>query len=352
MTAGGGGYPANADSEHALFEHVRKEFGIGLVSKSKVHRGEDVGAVVLRGFAQDGASFAVKLSSRAPERGFLVSSHLAALGMRGIPTPLLARSGKPWSDFDGRQVSMTPWVRSRPAGGGMTPDQWRNFGALLAAVHAVDLPRSLQGELKHEDYRIPEASQVRALDTWVRGGEADHTQIGGADREDALSRALIGDWLAASDSIAVLLDRAQTLGQLLRSHRPQNVLCHGDSHVDNLLVDADEQVWLVDWDAVVFAPRERDLKFVLEGPTTTAPARPGHEVSFLNGYGPVDVDPVRLAYFRCAWALEDLGLFGADIVGERDRAHQERAHALDLFRGLLSPMGIVELALRSVRELG
>jgi len=33
--------------------------------------------------------------------------------------------------------------------------------------------------------------------------------------------------------------------------------CHGDPHLGNLLIGADHDVWLIDWDDAFTAPRER-----------------------------------------------------------------------------------------------
>ena len=43
------------------------------------------------------------------------------------------------------------------------------------------------------------------------------------------------------------------------------VLCHADLHAWNVLLDTDRQLWLVDWDETILAPKERDLMFVVGG---------------------------------------------------------------------------------------
>ena len=91
--------------------------------------------------------------------------------------------------------------------------------------------------------------------------------------------------------------------------------------------------------------------FVVEGVLADALVRPAEQAHFFAGYGAATVDPTHLAYYRCAWALEDLAGFAQEILHDPARTGAERARALRLFRSLLSPTGIVALAERALRDL-
>lgn len=130
------------------------------------------------------------------------------------------------------------------------------------------------------------------------------------------------------------------------------MLCHGDAHTANLLVDNDDQVWLLDWDEAVLAPRERDLMFVLDGVLADRLVAPLEQSWFFDGSGAVEVDPALLAYYRCSWAVQDIAGFAGRVLDGDQSWTQERAEALTLFQSLLTPTGIVELALRSLHEVG
>lgn len=134
------------------------------------------------------------------------------------------------------------------------------------------------------------------------------------------------------------------LGGQLRGRLLRDVLCHGDAHTANVLIDPDGQVWLIDWDDAVLAPQERDLMFVVHGVLADAPVSDREQSWFFEGYGPAELDPVRLGYYRCSGALQDLGGFAAVVLDDRQHSSEERAHALTNFRSLLWPSGIVELA--------
>jgi spectinomycin phosphotransferase len=90
--------------------------------------------------------------------------------------------------------------------------------------------------------------------------------------EDLLARALVRDWMSMADSLPVILDQVDALGERLRSaSAAPAVLCHGDAHIANVLLDDHGRLWLLDWDEVILAPRERDLMFVIGGVLADAP---------------------------------------------------------------------------------
>lgn len=90
--------------------------------------------------------------------------------------------------------------------------------------------------------------------------------------------------------------------------------------------------------------------FVVQGVIAAAPVSAREQSWFFEGYGPAELDPVRLGYYRCSWALQDIAGFASAVL--EPWRPRERAHALASFRSLLSPNGIVELALTSLRGLG
>jgi spectinomycin phosphotransferase len=152
--------------------------------------------------------------------------------------------------------------------------------------------------------------------------------------------------------VSTLLEQADGLGRELRTRHAPSVVCHGDPHLGNVLIGPDERVWLIDWDDAVLAPRERDFMFVIGGVLAFAPVSPEEQSWFFDGYGAADIDPDRLAYYRCTRALEDLAYPAAQVVDVHRYVEPKRADALSIVRGVLSPTGLVSLALSSLRDLG
>jgi spectinomycin phosphotransferase len=216
----------------------------------------------------------------------------------------------------------------------LSPGQWRQLGAAMRQVHTVPRTPRLTGMVRREAFRPSRRELIGELEALLTADQAPHDQAAGE-----LARL----WRARRGVIAELVGQADAMGrQLARSRLPQ-VLCHGDLHTWNVLVGADRQLWIVDWDEAILAPKERDLMFVVGG-IGGGLVRPQDTECFFQGYGEATVDRRLLTYYRIAWAVQDIAAYGEVALltpGLRDGTRQAAA------RGLLSlfePGSIVDIA--------
>ncbi|MEK8105938.1 phosphotransferase [Micromonospora sp. M12] len=247
-------------------------------------------------------------------------------------------------DHGGHRISVVPWVSDQRAlDGPMTSAHWRAYGAVLAAVHAAPVTGSSAGCCRRA---VP-----RTLDRGrdPRDGRAAARPGRGRPRGSAV-RGAGGVWSAAADRLGVLTSEIER-GAVDPLARPgSGVVCHGDPHLGNLLLGADGQVWLIDWDDAVLAPVECDLMFVLGGVLAFAPITAEQQKAVLAGYGNTDIDPARLAWFLAVRALDDLSDWTRQAL-ERDAEASDRSRAARIVRGLVSPVGLVTLADTAMRGL-
>ena len=71
---------------------------------------------------------------------------------------------------------------------------------------------------------------------------------------------------------------------------------------------------------------------------------PADTASFLDGYGQVTVDPTLLAYYRCAWAVQDVAAYGEQALPSPTAGEPTRQAAVEGFEDLFAPGNIVDLA--------
>jgi spectinomycin phosphotransferase len=102
---------------------------------------------------------------------------------------------------------------------------------------------------------------------------------------------------------------------------------------------------VIDWDEPVLAPKERDLMFVGAG-IGDRWNRPREAELFYQGYGPADVDPAAVAYYRYERIVVDVVLFCQEILLPRAPA-ADRERALAKLAGGFGPGSVVEIACRT-----
>jgi spectinomycin phosphotransferase len=143
------------------------------------------------------------------------------------------------------------------------------------------------------------------------------------------------------------LGRAEAFGRRLARKGPARVVCHTDIHTNNVLVAADQRIWIVDWDETMLAPRERDLMFVIGGGLRYDLVAPHQEELFFQGYGATTVDALAITYYRYALAVSDIGDVGEQVFFRPDLGPDSRRTAVERFLLLFQPGNNVAQALGS-----
>ncbi|WP_051365979.1 phosphotransferase enzyme family protein [Hamadaea tsunoensis] len=315
-----------------LFTWVHQDFGIELAGAEELDEGADPRATLWRATAVGGERYAIKLTSGGTPAALVLAAHLRARGVAGVPAPVAARDGKLFTMREGRRLSVVPWVGTgRAVTTGLDAGQWRALGVLFRRVHAAPPLDGLPCE-RHDPAPL--------LETFQRMDE----HIRGCTSADPLARSLRHLWYAYAADLETLVTRTARLGAALGRREAPAVVCHNDAHLGNILT-APGRVWLIDWDDAVLAPPERDLLFVVDGIFSSAPVTAAQQAAFFAGYGEISVDPERLTYYRCTRALEDLD-WALNVLDVEGRRPDDRTEALEIIEGLLSPTGLVALALR------
>ncbi|NIK56371.1 phosphotransferase [Kribbella shirazensis] len=295
------------------------DFGLDVVGLSPVVYGADVAAQVWKASTATN-TYAVKWSGAGTNTGHQVAAFLADSGVPGVPEMIRTTEGGLWSVHAKKRLTITPWIDGVRAGEtGLTDEQWSEYGVMLRRVHDAELPPRLRDALpkhSHIDAGTPAlAEEVRAR---LEAPEGD----------------------VAEELAAVWSQYEHVIADLLTNRPPApdgpRVVCHGDPHLGNVLVD--DGLHLIDWDDVIYAPREQDLMFMLGGMGDIGPTTPGQLDAFLAGYGPHLLDEDAVRYYRHVRALEDvIGWSHQAVTGP------DNAYALQVVEGVLAS-GLAALA--------
>lgn len=288
---------------------LRSEWGLATPSLTFLPVGADIASAAYRAFAPDGSSYFVKLRlGPFDELAALLPAWLATQGVREIIAPRPTLSGRPVAHTPDFSVLVYPFVAGHDAYEGVLSDaQWFSFGRAVRQYQDAALPQALADQLPRERYdpkwRLALRTAMKDLD--VTG------------RQDAVARRFVDFMVGRREQVLDLVDRTDRLAAALAADPPPCALCHTDLHPGNLLIRAGGDLFIVDWDAPLLAPRERDLMY--PGGAQGFPGRPPseEEALFYAGYGPVDVDVRALGYYRLERIIEDLAVISDQVLSPR-----------------------------------
>ncbi len=155
-------------------------------------------------------------------------------------------------------------------------------------------------------------------------------------------------WRDKRALILDLVERSQALARLMASRDLPCVLCHTDLHAGNVLLGARGDLAIVDWDAPLLAPKERDLMFI-GGGIGDIWTEPEESAAFYRGYGPTHIDALAMAYYRIERIVVDIAEYGMQIFGAQGSV-EDREVGLERLVGLFNPNPALDAANQSYRD--
>jgi spectinomycin phosphotransferase len=146
-------------------------------------------------------------------------------------------------------------------------------------------------------------------------------------------------------TIQRLVDHSEQLSQKIDPHKFQRVVCHADLHAGNVLLEDRGDLYIVDWEDPVLAPKERDLMFI-GGGVGNVWNQAREEELFYRGYGQVEIHPNLLAYYRLERILEDIAEYSQMLLF-KPVEDKDRQQMYQQFTDMFAPQGVVDIALHT-----
>ncbi|WP_433283339.1 phosphotransferase enzyme family protein [Micromonospora sp. CA-244673] len=284
--------------------------------------GVDVAGLVFMPVGLDGHAWAYRVDTADGERYFLklrrgdythaavlLPGFLRAQGVRQVVAPIDLPGGGAVRGFGDHRLLLYPFHDGGSLWGrGLTDRQWIEYGEFLGRLHAVTPSADMAAVLPVETWRSTAGERLRAL-----GEQAAASELLGTfwDRYGAALRRLS----ATVDDLA---------GRVTPG---RHVVCHADIHPGNLIAEGDGPLHVVDWDAPILAPPERDLMFVFSRDFGDHPVNAHRAALFRRGYGPLEPDRTVLSYYRGERHLDDVVAF-LDSILNSGASPESRANDL------------------------
>lgn len=327
-----------------IIAYVRDHYDLPIQRATFLPVGADAFAAVYRLDAEGGIAYFLKLKRGAfDEAGVAVPAALRALDVAHVMAPLPSRAGQLWTSGHGYRWILYPFLEGHNGfHAPLTDAQLVAFGRSLRTVHEAELPAAVTRLVQVEDY----TSRWRDMVDEFTG----HVEAGAYATADAISARTAALWHERRDDIQRLVTRAGELARAVPAQGCPPALCHTDLHPGNILVGANGEFAIVDWDAPLYAPRERDLMFFGGAGFDEAWDDPRRIEPFYEGYGHVEPNLVVLAYYRYERIVADFASYGEQIFGAHDSL-EDREKGLRSLHNQFLPGGVLDYADRTYERL-
>lgn len=292
-------------SDQVIINCLNANYGIEVAVLTFLPLGADMNASVYKAQTHDQTCYFVKLKrGHHHDIGIEIVELLHDAGINEIIPPVKTISGRSTQQIEDFTLIVYSFVNGQDGFSiDLTNSQWVKLGHALRQVHEIDVPPSIQNRIRKEVYSPKWREVVRSLYTHI---EAEPTG-------DAVAFNLLKFMQENILSIHRLVDRAEQLGQKLQNQSHKLVLCHSDIHGGNVLIAGNGNIYIVDWDDPIMAPKERDLMFI-GGGVANVWNKPHERELFYTGYGTTEVNLTILAYYRHERIVEDIAEYGNALL--------------------------------------
>lgn len=242
-------------SDHSIVDCLNINYGIKVAQLTLLPIGADMNASVYKAETHDKLSYFIKLK-RGHHHNISASiiTFLHDAGIKHIIPPVKTTLGKSIQHIDSFTLIVFPFIEGHDGfNRDLTHEQWVTLGKEIKKIHNIDVPTSIQLKIRREDFSPKWREAVRSL----------YIQIESASDIDEISSKLVKLMKSKSLVIHRLVDRAEQLAKKIQDQLPEYVLCHSDIHGGNVLINRNDNIYIVDWDDPIMAPKERDLMFIV-----------------------------------------------------------------------------------------
>jgi spectinomycin phosphotransferase len=320
-------------SDKLIIARLQEEYHLRVAELTFLPLGADQGSAVYRVVSEDGTDYFLKLRKGFDEITVTIPLFLKSQGIQEIISPFETKSKQGWANFGEYKMILYPFIDGKNGFEmELTDDHKRRLGSALKAIHSTQVSPELKRLIPKEAFSPQWRERIRSL----------QAQVEELSFQDPNAAKLALFMKSKRNEITQLVERAESLASELQSKLLELVLCHTDIHGANILVTENNDFYIVDWDAPLLAPKERDLMFI--GGGIDYIWKSGRdEAVFYDGYGKTNIDFAMLAYYRYERVIEDLVAYGEQLLWT-DEGGADRPEAYERFTGNFEPGQTIEIA--------
>lgn len=321
--------------DEKISQCLQMAYGLPVTQVTFLPLGADVNTAVYKAVTWVGEVYFVKLRrGRFDETAVLLPKFFSDQGIKAIIAPLTTLSGHLWADLNPFKLILYPFVVGQDGYEQPLADHhWHDLGTALKQIHTMPIPGALSQQIQPETY-TPQ---------WREMVQLFLVRLEGEVFADPVAQKAAAFLHSKGAEIQALVRRTEWLGQRLQRQSPEFIVCHSDLHAGNILLAADDALYIVDWDNPILAPKERDLMFIGGGQMGNRLTPQAEATLFYQTYGQSEIDPVALAYYRYERIIQDIAVFCEQIFLV-DEGGEDREQAFTYLKASFQPQGVLAIS--------
>lgn len=321
-------------TDQRIIECLYTYYGIEIVKLTFLPIGADMNASVYKADTRDQSSYFVKLKRGSNhDISIDIIELLHHAGIQQIIPPIKTISDQSIQRINDFTLIVYPFIEGQNGfTQSLTNKQWQMLGETMKKIHNIDVPVSIQHQLRRETYSPRWREIVRSF----------YQQIDEEPTGDEIAQKLLAFIKQNKVTIRRLVDCADKLAQKLQNDSSKFVLCHSDIHGGNVLLNGDA-FYIVDWDEPMMAPKERDLMFI-GGGVGNVWNNPHEEALFYESYGKTDINTTILTYYRHERIVQDIAEYAQQLLLTTTGGGADRRVMFKHFMDMFELRGVVEIA--------
>ena len=324
--------------DEKVVDCLRNEFGLSVEKLSFLPLGADLNTAVYQVLTTDKEAYFVKLRKGIfNEASVAVPNFLSESGIKQVIPSFTTQAGQLWANLNPFKVILYPFIEGHHGfEKKLSKKQWGEFGEALKGFHNATIPSGITNSLQKDNFSPHWRDTVKVF--------LDH--IGKETFHEPVALALADFIKSKQIAILELIKRTEHFAQILLEQPLEFILCHGDIHGWNLLIDKNGALYMVDWDTLIIAPKERDLMFIGGGLGDSGYTPQEEEAMFYQGYGQANINQVAISYYRCERVIEDIAVY-CEHIFLSDEGGEDRKESLENVKANFLPNGTIDVAYQS-----
>lgn len=240
-------------------------------------------------------------------------------GIKNITHPIKNKNGELVIYLDKYPAALFNFIQGHNAAENeLTEEQSFALGILLGQIH--NAKNAIRNFSIKEDFAY--GNKNRLLDSINKSNELLNDK---SEYKKKVAELLI----EYKEKILNQLGALEELGNKLRNQDIDFVICHGEPHRWNTMVNDKGEVFLIDWDDSILASKEKDLTMIKDDPIKLA--------GYKSIVGDFVMNEEVIHYYDLEWNISEVDAWSSQILND-NKDNIQNQHDLDFFKSELKTL--------------